>query len=249
LTAEAGASGAAAPDEKKKERTARPGALGWLQTRGPRFARWLLLLFIASLFVPALTKQWNDRKQELDVKETLATDVSKVSANAVYGAVAALRLKGPEQKAAFQNVQDTWLRDRAAIDPRFRVYFPHSQANRHWFQLGQDRGYLGFRNAVYLYALLPCCDNGSLAKRLGRLRLYLGPTVKYKIDKDPWQVLVCGPHKPTCTSGASYLARYRWLGNQILGKRQVLLDELLEANGAGFSSGYGDFVRDLNPLG
>ena len=31
--------------------------LAWLRTRIPRFVRWIVLLFIASLFIPALTKQ------------------------------------------------------------------------------------------------------------------------------------------------------------------------------------------------
>jgi len=230
-------------------RPLRARLLGWLQTRAPRFVRWIVLLFIASLFVPALTKQWNDRKQELQVKETLATDISKISAGAVYGAVAAIRLRGPEQRTAWLNTQDTWLRDRAAADPRFRVYFPGSGATRHWFQLGRERGYLGFRNAVYLYVLVACCDAPNRPTRLHRLRLYLGKTTKHKEIKHPWRVLACGPQEPPCTESGSYLAAYRWLGNQVLAKRQVLLDEVLAANGAGFSDGWGDFVRDLDPLG
>ena len=39
------------------------------------------------------------------------------------------------------------------------------------------------------------------------------------------------------------------LGNQLLNQRHVRLDQLLDANGAGFSSGWRDFVKDLNPLG
>jgi hypothetical protein len=40
-----------------------------------------------------------------------------------------------------------------------------------------------------------------------------------------------------------------WLGNQLLSERRVLLDQLLDANGTGFSSGWRDFVKDLDPLG
>jgi len=219
----------------------------WLRTRIPKFLRWLVLLFIASLVVPALTKQWNDRKQELQVKEALSTDISKVSANAVYGAgFAVSQQSGAEQKASRREALDTWLRDRATIDPRFLVYFSHSDAADHWFA-GHTHGRLGFRNAVLIYVLMACCDH-ERSGHLKRLHAYLGTTPGPPNRPDPWSVLACGPQE-TCQPNGPYGQAYLWLGNRLLDQRHVLLDQLLEANGTGFSSGWRDFVKDLNPVG
>jgi hypothetical protein len=222
-------------------------ALAWLRTRTPKFVRWLVLLFIASLAIPALTKQWNDRKQELQVKETLSTDISKVSANAVYGAEFAVsQQSGVEQLESRRAALDTWLRDRAVIDPRFRVYFSDSDAADHWFA-GHGRGLLGFRNAVLIYVLMACCDEHERSRHVKRLRTYLGAVPGPSTMRDPWSALACGPQEPC--QPKRYGQAYVWLGNRLLDQRHVLLDQLLDANGAGFSTGWRDFVTDLNPLG
>jgi hypothetical protein len=236
--------------EEASPRVERPSGfgarcIGWLRTRTPRFARWIVLLFIASLAIPALTKQWSDRKQELQVKESLATDISKVSADAVFGAVAAVAQPAAQQRTARHQAIDYWLRTRATIDPRFVVYFSGSDAAEHWFAGGRGRR-LGFRNALLIYVLMVCCDEHRNT-HAARLRAYL-PTALAPADvPDPWGVLTCDGrqscHRP------SYHRAYMWLGNQLLAQRRVLLDELLDANGIGFSSGWHDFVRDLNPLG
>jgi hypothetical protein len=227
--------------EDAAEHEPRSRVLAWLRTRTPRFVRWIVLLFIASLLVPALTKQWNDRKQELQVKESLTTDISKASADAVYGAEFSVSQKrGAKQHAARRAAVDNWLRERAAIDPRFLVYFAHSDADDHWFA-GRGHGRLGFRNAVLIYIHLACCDQ-ERSGHVKRLRGYLGAV------RGPWGVLACGPQE-ACQRKDGYGQAYLWLGNQLLSQRRVLLDQLLEANGAGFSSGWRDFIKDLNPLG
>jgi hypothetical protein len=227
---------------------ARRRLLAGARTRTPKFVRWLVLLFIASLAVPALTKQWNDRKQELQVKEELLTDISKDSANAVYGAQSVVSPLEPHKRPARSAVVYTWLRERAAVDPRFRVYFSNSDAADHWF-VNRRHGFLGFRNAVFLYALMACCEAHDRSSQIRRLKRYLKDApLPEKLGADPWVVLACGPQEP-CALDAEYQAAYRWLGNQILAKRQVLLQQLLDANATGFSSGWGDFVRDLDPLG
>ena len=65
--------------------------------------------------------------------------------------------------------------------------------------------------------------------------------------KAAWKALRCGPQEP-CTERGHERA-FTWLGNQLLAQRFVLRDQLLAANGRGFSSGWRDFVGDLNPLG
>jgi hypothetical protein len=224
----------------------RARSASWIRTRTPRFVRWIVLLFIASLAIPALTKQWSDRKQELQVKESLSTDISKVSADAVYGALFAVSQSAAEQRSSRRQAINDWLRSRATIDPRFVVYFSRSDAADHWFAGGRERR-LGFRNALLIYVLMACCDEHR-SKHAARLRSYL-PSAVAPVDlADPWGVLACDGQK-SCLNERSYYRAYMWLGNQLLGQRRVLLDELLHANGTGFSSGWHDFIDDLNPLG
>jgi hypothetical protein len=219
----------------------------WVRTRTPRFVRWFVFLFIASLAIPALTKQWNDRKQELQVKEGLLTDISTRSAGAVYGAVAASKLAGPPQREARTETIGNWLRDRAAIEPRFDVYFGQSDAANHWY--GRNRE-ANFRDAVLRYIHLACCDAATREQRLGRLKqyLYVAGRTPEPTDEEHWQVLACGPQE-RCPVDKAYSATYQWLGNQLLYQRRRFLDDLLAANGKGFSTGWRDFVTDLNPLG
>ena len=220
--------------------------LTWVWTRGRRFFRWFALLFIASLFVPAITKQWNDRKQELQVKEALLTDISTSSANAVYGAVEASGQTDERgQRGTRSELVFDWLRDRAAIDPRFRVYFDRSDAATHWF--GRDQP--DFRDAVLIYVHLACCDQDQRASRIEKLQNYLS-AVGVKVDPSAaeWSALACGPQEG-CEVDPTYRGRYQWLGNQLLAQRRLILRQLLAANGEGFSSGWRDFVGDLNPVG
>lgn len=224
------------------------GASSWFRARVPRFVRWLALLFVASLMIPALTKQWSDRKQELQLKETLSTDISRVSANAVLGAeFAVTQQSGPEQFAARRAVLNDWLRERASIDPRFQVYFSGSDAEDEWGFPGRRNSRPSFRNAVLYYVLLACCDRQDRAAQLTKLRVYLGNVRTSPKAPDPWALLACGPQEQ-CTVRAGYEQAYVWLGERLLEGRRALFDQLLDANAAGFSSGWGDFIEDLNPL-
>jgi hypothetical protein len=232
-------------DGESKRESQRPAdVLGWAWTRGRRFVRWFVLLFIASLIIPALTKQWNDRKQELEVKQRLLSDVVKATTDAVYGAQDISLQADPElQGQARSQLYGAWLRGRSTLETPMLVYFDPSDAADHW----RGRGQLGLRNAVLVYIFMSCCDPHR-AEHISMLQKYLKTTARLPGGGDPWVVLACGPGE-SCTPAPNYQVAYRWLGNRILEQRLVLRDQLLAANGAGFSSGWRDFVDDLNPIG
>jgi hypothetical protein len=220
------------------------GVRAWMRAHARPLVTWAAVLFIASLAVPAVTKQWNDRQQELQVKESLMTDISTMSANAVYGAVQASRQTGARQDAARSELVYGWLRDRAAIDPRFRVYFDHSDAATHWFGREQP----DFRDALLMYVHLACCDRTSRDNRITKLQSYLEQAgVEVDPSAQQWRVLSCGPQEE-CSVHPTYSGTYQWLGNQLLDQRRLMLEQLLAANGEGFSNGWRDFIGDLNPL-
>jgi hypothetical protein len=234
----AGRPGAAAGSESN----GRTGTLGRIRSHAPGFLKWAAVLFVASLFVPALTKQWNDRTQELDVKQALLADIVRETADAVYGAQE-VSLQPDEQLLEAKNrLYGAWLRGRTALETPMFVYFDESEAADHW----RGRGQLGFRNAVLLYALMSCCDEAR-AQHIAMLKKYLNTAETLMDGGDPWSALRCGPGED-CTPASNYDEAYRWLGNRILEQRLVLWGQLFEANGEGFSSGWRDFIGDLNPL-
>jgi hypothetical protein len=219
------------------------GAKAFFKSHAPRFIRWLALLFVASLFVPALTKQWSDRKQELQVKEELATSISSIVADAIYGAEAAESRPSAGKEQLRHDVIHTWLRDRAAVEPRLSVYFGGSDAASWWFESKR----IGYRNAVLVFAHLACCDATQRKVHVRWLRKFVGDgTAPPASGGDPWRALSCEPER-TC-GGTTHSVAYRWLGNQLLYQRQAFLEDLLVANGSGFSTGWRDFVHDLFPL-
>ena len=176
------------------------------------------------------------------MKQSLLSDVVKETADAVYGAQdVSLRQNGQEQ--ARMQLLGAWLRRRTALETPLLVYFDESEAADHW----RGRDQLGLRNAVLVYVLLACCDPNR-ARHVEMLRTYLG-TVSEPEEVGLWRALRCGPGEGGCTMHGSYHVSYRWLGNRLLDQRLVLRDQLLAANGRGFSRGWRDFVGDLNPLG
>lgn len=204
-----------------------------------------MLLFIASLFIPALTKQWNDRKQELDVKKVVLADVVRASTDAMYGAQDVTAMTdASEQSRARAALYRAWLRSRSGVETPMLVYFDDSEAADHW----RGRGELGFRNAVLIYVFMSCCDPDR-RNHVAMLKKYVDTPGRLPGGGDPWDVLGCGPGEKGCTPAANYAVAYRWLGNQLFAQQRVLRDQLLSANGAGFSTDWRDLVSDLNPLG
>jgi hypothetical protein len=217
------------------------GGLAAVRSRAPQFIRWLALLFVASLFVPALTKQWNDRKQELQVKEQLATSISSIVADSIYSAEAVEAKGDAAVREDRRAVIHEWLRERATVEPRFVVYFGESDAAQWWFS---EKG-IGYRNAVLVFAHLACCDEDQRVVHVRWLRKFVG-TGTTSTRGDPWQALACEPTR--MCGDMTYSSAYLWLGNQLLYQREPFLRDLLDANGAGFSTGWRDFVHDLVPL-
>jgi hypothetical protein len=213
----------------------------FLSSRAPKFTRWFALLFIASLFVPALTKQWSDRQQELRIKEELATGISTIVAAAVYSAEAVEARTGAGQRQSRHDVIHQWLRDRATIEPRLVVYFGGSDAAKWWFA---SKG-TGYRNAVLVYAHLACCDREQRGGHVRWMRKFVR-TGTSSTGEDPWRALSCEP--PETCGDMTHSGAYLWLGNQLLYERQAFIEDLLEANGSGFSTGWRDFIHDLVPL-
>jgi hypothetical protein len=85
----------------------------------------------------------------------------------------------------------------------------------------------------------------AVTKQWSGLRKFVGTSTS-STGEEPWPALSCAPTQ-TC-GDMTHSRAYLWLGNQLLYEQQAFLEDLLEANGSGFSTGWRDFIHDLVPL-
>lgn len=82
----------------------------WWRSRGlpllASAAKWLAVLVVASLMVPALTSQWSDRQKELDVKNAVVAQITHSAATATQDAYS---LVDDESKSAMPSTSTTTM--------------------------------------------------------------------------------------------------------------------------------------------
>jgi hypothetical protein len=215
----------------------------WIRAHLSALLKWGAALLIASLVIPAATKQWSDRSKALELKNSIITSISQSTTSAVVSA-RELQTAPPSKKAASESAKllNAWVASEALIDPSLYLYFASTDAQATW---------LRFHNVVYDYIALACCD----AKRHGDIDELQAFFADYPvrprlqdsrlIDGDPWVVLRDGPE----ANPQAYSADYAWVGLQLLRERSRLLADLLDAKPRGFSQGPRDLICDsLGPL-
>jgi hypothetical protein len=207
----------------------------WLRKHVLKLFLWAAGVFVASLAIPAATKQWADRQAAIALKAGLIGEVSRSSAEGFIGAKRLLvAAKLPDVRSELRSARDGWEASEGGIDAQYAVYFRDTAARKSWNT---------YRDRIYDYISLGCCDE----HRVGDIRLlrgYLGAPRPWPTTDDPWQVLGCGRGESCGTVSPDFAEAYRWLGIQLLRKRESLLADLRRAQPAGFSGGWGDFLRD-----
>jgi len=226
--------GAPGPDESLLAR-----AWGWLRSRLLKLALWAVSLFVASLAIPAITKQWSDRQAEAGIKYALLTDVARHEGAAF---TAALRLAStPSSQTATRRaaVLDAWSEFRNEINVRIAFNFPHSRVQRDWDE---------YQNRVYYYVALACCDprRADDLHWMGQFLRYRPIFPKAQDNTALLNKLKCGPPEPCVYVPKNYFNDFWTLGRMMLEQRASQLQtDLTNAKTSGFSRGWGDFVNDL----
>lgn len=213
----------------------------WLGRVAMRNWKTVAALIVASVLVPAATRQWSDRQSILTVKQSLITEVSD---GAVAGIRAAQEVPGlaGEDEARIQacdDALDAWVDAEATIDPVFALYFPESRARALWSE---------YRDVVYDYVALSGCSRNPRGD-LAFIREYfdahplMNPDPPPVLGRDPWAILA-----ESTPNELAYQETYGWLGQQILRHRGLLHRELLaESHARGYCSGFADFLREVLP--
>lgn len=203
------------------------------------FVWWAFVLVVASILVPAATRQWSDRQSILTLKQLLITDISD---GAVAGIRAAQEVPGlaGEDEARIQACDaalDGWVDAEATIDPVFGFYFPESRARDLWSQ---------YRDVVYNYIALSGCardPRGYVTVIRKYFEAHPLPNPDPPPRRDPWAILA-----ESTPNESAYQEIYGWLGQQILRHRGSLLREMLaESHARGYCSGFVDFWKEVSP--
>ena len=198
---------------------------------------WGLGLVVASLILPAATKQWSDRQAALTLKSGLISEISKSTVTAVTGARTVLNSANEDEaRTAREGVMANWTINQANIDPLFHTYFENQRVIGLWDQ---------YSDRVDAYVSLSCCEEDR-EETVNDLQAYYDGrqlTTPPVPDEDPWSIL--GRHEP----GAAYEQTYAWLGLQLLRERDGILNALRMITPAGYSSGFLDFWSDVFPFG
>jgi hypothetical protein len=216
-------------------------ARAFLTAKGGKLLFWALGLFVASLAIPAATRQLEDHQHATTLKGEIISAISKGSAEAFAESKNILEADQNDLPQRRLDARKAWEVTQAEVDARYAVYFDkHDPARRAWS---------GYRDAVYTYVSTLCCDR-FLDKDVALLRDYLAGLEQrpFEGSKDPWEVLRCGDDR-RCATATEFAEAHKWLGLALLRKRGAVLDELRRAEPEGFSRGWGDFVDDVIPVG
>ena len=217
------------------------------------------MLLLSSLAIPAATRQWSDRQESLALKGDLLVDLTGPSSKA-YAEALGLPVLGREKgsRAALalrRTLRTEWLSTSAVIDARFATYFSDDLEDQ----------WLEHQAAMFGWLALGCCGHDGDGN-LEAVRSYIHrhpPSERWQQSESrmaleaehgtPWKLLACAPHDldKACRSpkgNRNFDVGYVWVGQALNNRRAVLLEDVLDSDVTGFSSGWGDFMKDLNPF-
>lgn len=228
-----------------------------LTRRGRRTVLALLGFLIASLVVPAATKQWSDRSGELALKKELVSQINTTVTKAVTVIDCTTRLQScfPEGrvlkntnasqgakieadvaygKALFEARTD-WKTGNALITSVLDAYFAGTNAVHEWAQ---------HADAVSAFLDLSTAECGKdRDEDTGYLQRYLPET-----NTNVWTLLKTNIGTDCQTTSEEFEAGYSLLAHDLLAQTPRVTRAVINANADGYSSGVGDFLRDLWPF-
>jgi hypothetical protein len=215
-------------------------ARAFLAANARKFVFWALALLVASLAIPAATKQLSDRQQATALKSEIITEISRASAEAFAESKHILESSPKDVSERRLDARKTWEVSQGELDGRYAAYFDRGgSARRAWY---------AYEGAVYNYISMLCCD-AFIDEDVEILRKYVAGFAQrpFNGSEDPWEILRCGDDR-RCASAFEFAEAHKWVGLALLRRRGTLLDELRVAQPEGFSSGWGDFLDDTIPL-
>lgn len=214
-----------------------------VNTNAKKLLLWVGALYVASLAVPAATKQLADRQGATAVKAGMIREISGGSAEAFAESKLILETIPDELPRRRLETRKAWEVTQGGIDAMYAIYFDDSRhpARQAWGD---------YRRAIYAYLSMVCCDKRFIDGDVDLVRAYVAgrESRPFEGSRDPWTILLCGDDR-RCASASAFAEAHKWVGLALLARRETVLDQLRGAKPDGFSDGWGDFVDDSFPLG
>src|SRR5262245_56725515 len=229
---------------------ARPG----VRRFGVRWPAWLpktvlltvALTLLTAWFLPALSRQWQDRQKARELKASLVSQIGKNTSETLITSSFLTYDRFPSSsdpshlgwnQEVFNRLDLQWRTSSAEVEAQLRAYFPDRVA-RTW------RAYSGLVWGTYRLIT----DNQS-ARRSTVLRLGEEVGVKQADLKElsaPW----VDKHGVTVDGRREGPARIAYFHaySALLSRRSVVIDEILRSHPAGYSTRLTDLAHDLLPI-
>jgi hypothetical protein len=235
----------------------------WWRSRGlpllASAAKWLAVLVVASLMVPALTSQWSDRQKELDVKNEVVAQITHSAATATQDAYSLVddesksaRIKDSLWRSQYRSIVKEWRVAAFTLESELEAYFPNIELS----SSSLVNAFHEYNNHVQQYIRLSgdeCADEERNDEAVHKLYGYLfhresrrGPRA---IEMNPPVPKSGNSPDPSCwAKPTKFRSKYQALGEELLRRREVLVQAVIHSNAAGFNVGFRDFVRQVLPF-
>lgn len=235
-------------------------------------AGWVLALILSAVLVPAITQQWNDRRQELEVKTAIVRDLGESAATAISNARFLGASALPEAHAVNVVCRPDKLgseegRERCADEERnealatarmnmetrtgWRKAGASLQARVATYYPGDEDDWARYSDAVERFLRLPTSTCGRERDENAReLLAYLEEDVPRDPRSSRWAPLF-GLSERECRSAtaraarAGYKERTDELSDRLLAERTQLLRSIRAANTEGFSTTLSDLIGNV----
>jgi hypothetical protein len=249
--AEAPAEAAPAPAERSRFRLRVPKAV-LVTVLGFALSAWL---------VPAMTRQWDDRQREHELKASVVADMASVSARALLGGEAVW--SGQKRTARERKqLENEWELSTLGLEARLRAYFPRSVVTG-WevYAWAVDR-FIDARSPSASAVLQDAVHSGApLDPRVGDAAAQLlalridgaGPSFE-KSENTPISDstnihLLRKMLSPALEHYAENFSYAKWTAfeKRLLDVEHGVADQVLRSHAAGFSTTPRDLMHDLLP--
>jgi hypothetical protein len=232
-------------------------------------------LAVTAWLIPAMSRQWEDRQKEHDLKAAIVADMSSATARALVGGEAIWStaqhpaLKPAQRARIGDRIGNQWALSALAIDARLRSYFPGSSVVAGWelYSWAVDRFVDGTQVSMSV-ALQDAVQNGRLDPGVANTASQLLLEREFKPPgPEPWFGVVQTSDTPITDRVsleklegllAPYTKQntptieqssYKWsaLERSLLDLEQAVADQVVHAHASGFSTTPGDLLHDLLP--
>jgi hypothetical protein len=201
----------------------------------------LLTLFgaaISAWLIPAVTRQWQDRQKEREIKVALVSDIGDSASDALVTSqyVANRAFPGGNGQAEYNRFSLDWARRSAQIEAKLRAYFPDDPLVDDWKEYS-----IVVQNDFYLLT----GGSSGKAAAVHTVRQYLDPAPggSEALADVNWKRL-----RSLNFDNQPAVGDYVLVTEQLLDGKERLIRAILNANAEGFSTTGSDFIDDLTPF-